>query len=395
MTTATAPTEAKPATPAEQVAAETAALDQQIQAAVESASKTDAVAKGKTTKVAKKAEKAVAEKREPAKAAPAEEPAEVSSEETIEETSEESQNEPEEKSFKPLSKQRLQAMLDSGDLDGAFEAAFGKKPSDFNINSKRWAEWRQVNQAKKRQLNDYHQQLQGAAQQLRQDFAPFIQAKQLAEKGDLAGAIQSAFGLDVSEFNKKLIRSLHGEASSDPKVEKLEKELAAMRAERQQELERQQQAQREQQLAQQREAYKKTIASEIAESGDAQLARFAKKPNFVEHVLTILRQNYDRETDTSIPIVEAADMARQAILDEFGDVFGEPRDADDSAESVRGGSIPAKAVVKTTKTLSQRGAAEASAPSKNGKPMSADELADYFADQHRAAIGKAPIRPRA
>lgn len=385
--------EVKSASPAAEVAAEEASIDAQIQTAVELGKKADAVNKGKDTKLAKKVEKAAVAKAAPAKADEEELPANPPPDDAEDDT--EAEQELEKKGFRPLSKQRLREMIDAGDVDGAFEAAFGQKPSDFGINSKRWEEWRKANKRTKQGLAEYHQKLSGAATQLTQEFKPLIEARKLAEAGDAAGAIKAAFGWDASEFNKLLIRSMHGQAQRDPAVDKLERELQAMRAERQQERDQYQAQLQQQELAKQQADYKKTITGEIAESGDPQLERFAKKPNFIEHVLTILRQHYDHGSRTTIPVVEAADMARQAILDEFGDVFGESRDADESAASVRGGSIPAKAAGKPAKTLSQRGAAEASAPLKNGKQMSADELADYFAEQHRASNGKTPMRHRA
>lgn len=381
-----------------------ASIDEQIAAAIEVGKKADATAKGKDTKLQNKVEKSVATKREPAKAEPAEEPEESAEEVQEAEAEETDSNEGEEKPKKHrfLSQAKLREILEEEGPEAAFEAAFGKKPQDFNINSKRWEEWRKANQRTKRQfaekeqqLVDYHQRLQSAASQLKSDFGGFMEARQLAEKGDVAGALKAAFGWDASEFNKRLIRSMQGDAARDPAVDELKRELLALREERQREREDMRREIEQRQIEQSRQNYRTELRQELTRSGDRQLQSLAKKEQFLDHIITIQRDHYDPDTRTTLPVLEAADMARQAILDEFGDVIGAPRDEDDSSESGRGGSIPAKATARAVKTLSQRGAAEASPPLKNGKAMSVDELADYFAEQHRTAIGKSPVRQRA
>ena len=270
-------------------------------------------------------------------------------------------------------------LLEAGDLEGAFEEAFGKKPADFNINSKRWAEYRQVMkrdrqkvEARERQVQENFAQYNQLVARAKEEVKPFLamrKAKELYAKGDLEGAIKLAFEDDVTGFNKRLLGQFHGK---NPEVDSVRDEVRQLREALQAEREQYAQQLEQQQRAEQQRQFVATMTNTIETCDDPQLAAFAKKPKFLGRVYQILEQHYDSAMNTTIPILEAADMARREIVDEFGDVFG-PRDAGAPAVSGRGGSTPAKQVSQGARTISQTGAAETSSPPKGAHGKSLDE----------------------
>jgi ribosomal protein L29 len=341
-----------------------AGLEEHVQHALKAGKRKESAKQAAETKAANKGKK-------PAPPAP------VKVEPAVESDEPEAEPEPTEKPAR--SGKTARQLLEAGDLEGAFEEAFGKKPADFNINSKRWAEYRQVMkrdrakvEQRERQVAQNFEQYNQLIARAKDEVKPFIamrQAKQLYESGDLEGAIKLAFGDDVTGFNKRLLGQFH---SKSPEVDATRAELKALKdellAERQQ---------YQQQLAQQHQAEQQrqdlaTIARTIEQEGDAQLAAFAKNPKRLGRIYQILAQHYDHDLKVTIPIMEAADMARREILDEFGDVLG-PRDAGAPAVSGRGGSTPAKQVPHGTRTISQNGAAETSAPPRGAHGKSLDE----------------------
>lgn len=337
-----------------------AGLEEHVQHAIKAGKRKESAKAAVATKAAKKAAPA------PAKVEPVAE-------------ADEPEAEPEPTEKPARSGKTARQLLEEGDMEGAFEEAFGKKPADFNINSKRWAEYRQVMkrdrakvEQRERQVAQNFERYNQLIARAKDEVKPFIamrQAKQLYESGDLEGAIKLAFGDDVTGFNKRLLGQFHGK---NPEVDSVRAELQALRDERA--AERQQYAEQvaQQQQAEQQRQFVATMTNIIETSGDEQLERFAKKPKFLGRVYQILEQHYDREMNTTIPILEAADMARREILDEFGDVLGS-RDAGAPAVSGRGGSTPAKQVPQGTRTISQNGAAETSAPPRGAHGKSLDE----------------------
>jgi hypothetical protein len=77
-------------------------------------------------------------------------------------------------------------------------------------------------------------------------------------------------------------------------------------------------------------------------------------------------------------------MARKEILEEFGGVLSVPADRSESAESVQPGSKAANAKnghAPPSRTLSQRGAVEASEP---GRALSSQERIRKYTDLAKA-----------
>jgi hypothetical protein len=263
-----------------------------------------------------------------------------------------------------------QELLEAGDIEGAFLAAFGKPPAAFGINSKRWAEFRQETTETKRKIaareqkaQAYEARLAQATERLGKDFAPMAQAREAFERGEYDKALKLAFNDDVDVFQRRLLKQYH---SKDPRVEKLERELQAERDERKRfETEREQRAQQErrQQAVVQ---WHNEVKSELAESSDPKIARMATKPRFIQRVMQVQEQYYDRASRVTIPAAQAAEMVRKEIEAEFGPVFDLSDRADTPARPDRAGKSPARPI-----NLSQRGATEASPP---GRTLSDEEL---------------------
>lgn len=345
-------------------------LDAHVAHAIKQAKRTAAAEKGKATK-AEKAEKAAA-KSEPAKAEPTE-----------------AEEAPEPEAPQRAGKTPRQ-LLDEGDIDGAFLEAFGKKPGDLNINSKRWSEHhkavrkdreklqQQVEHANRQLYQERHnvQELLRAAREEVRPYQPFIEAKKLYDAGDIEGAIKTAFGDDATAFNKRLIRSAHGK---NPEVEALKAELERDRAERLREREEYQRQMAARQQAEQEQANMAWVTENLASVEDYDYAGAAKRPAFVRRVYEVLVQHYDADTNTTLPLNQAADIVRQEWEEHFGASFA-PRGVPVSTTSVRGGSNPARQEAKPSRTLSQTGAAEASAPQRGAHGLSLDEHVRMFAN---------------
>lgn len=366
--TATAQPAPAEATAAVQADAEEAApdpeaeLEAHVQHALKAGKRKEAAAKAKETKATAPAKKAAKPATEPA-ASPAEE-----------QTGKPADEPP--PAVGSLAKARK--LLNDGDIDGAFAEAFGKKPQDFNINSKRWEEHRKAVQRDKRQLTQTQAELRQAANELHQTYAPYHAAQKAWESGDIEGAIKLAFKSDVTDFNKKLIKAAHGK---NPEVEALRAELRARDEREAQARAEREAAEHEANAANARRQYVENMQSTLASSDDEQLAFLSKKRTFIGRVFEILQDHYDERSNTTLPILEAADMARSE--DEFIDIG--PRHAGATAATVQGGSNPARPEARASQTLSQQGATEASAPPRGWHGQSLDDQVRQFVSPVRRA----------
>lgn len=312
----------------------------------------------------------------PQKSAPAKDEAKAEPEKP------EAKAEPEEQ---PKPKKSPRELFEAGDLDGAIEAAFGVKPDALRINSARWAEWRKANTEAKRELaaersklDGEKQQFQGLVKQVREQVAPLLQARKLFESGKIGEAVKHAFGVDFDDFNKRGLREYHKSAASDPRVDALENELKQLRAEKA-EAERRKQEEAEKassaEIEQKNMTFIRGELERLAED-DPSLAKLAGKPRAVARVLQILQEHYDERTKTTLPVRAAAEMVRDWIAEEFGDLFDASRDRSESESPHRAGTKPER---PATATLSTRGATEASTP---GRALTDEEM---FAKYSRLA----------
>lgn len=286
-------------------------------------------------------------------------------------------------------------LLEAGDLEAAFEAAFGKKPQDFKIDSRKWEEWRKAKERSQRTLateraaaieevGGQRRQLQTVLAEAQKTYGPMVEAKKLFDAGDVIGAVKSAFGIELNDLQKRALAQFHGK---NPEVEQLRREMAEREAAAKKREEELTEQSRQAQLSAQTTAYLEHLQQELIDGTDPQVAGLATKPRFIQRVYQIQRQHYDQATKTSLPSHVAADMARNEIVAEFGSVLGGgPRDTAVPVESDQPGSKAAssgKAKASST-SLPQRGAAEASLP---GRKLGAREQVDKYTALARAELG--------
>lgn len=162
-----------------------------------------------------------------------------------------------------------------------------------------WAAWRKENakemaklRAREADVVAAHEQVKNEARDLVAQLRPFAEAKQAIGIGDEDAAFQLMFGKSVDEWQRERLARMHrGDLRKDPVVSEFQKKLDAEKAERvklQKMLEeRDQQAQeREEQaaIAKRQAEYREELKGQLADSGDARLARAAELPWFVKMV---------------------------------------------------------------------------------------------------------------
>jgi len=245
-------------------------------------------------------------------------------------------------------------------LPDAVREALGRK---LGVNSAQWEKIRKYEQGAKRAVAAREQELSGIVQQLKAEYAPFHEARKLYQAGDYDAAFKAAFGEDAADYQRKVISQRVGK---NPEIEKLRAELEAERAERRQ---REQQAEQARDEAEERAAvmsYLRDIQTQLSESEDAAVRKYAERPAFINRVFAIQRENYSRETNTTIPLHVAAEAARDEILESIQQWRIEDEAAGAApANAVRASALPAKppAAKAPARALTQSRAAEAT-----GKP---------------------------
>lgn len=278
---------------------------------------------------------------------------------------------------------RARELYRKGDLDAALELALGVKPDALRINSARWADFRKAQTEAKRQDQARQQRLEAAARQLEEQYGPLVEAKRAYEAEEYEQAFRLAFGDDVNAFQRKLLGKFHGK---NPEVEALKRELRE-RDEREARA-RQETAEREAQAEADR-AYREEFAklqSALTSLPDSELAELSRQTGFVQRVVQVLQQHYDPETNTSLPVAEAAGIVRDEILERFAPVFTRRTGALPESPD-RAGTKPARQATSVAQpSLSQRGAQGVSEP---GAPLSDGELVKKYTRLHAAKLGKA------
>jgi hypothetical protein len=206
-----------------------------------------------------------------------------------------------------------------------------------------------------------------------------VEAKKLFDSGDVIGAVRSAFGIELNDLQKRALAQFHGK---NPEVEQLRRELAERDANAKKRDEEAAEQARQSREREQTTAYLEGLQQTLIDGSDPEIAGLATKPRFIQRVFQIQRQHYDPATKTSLPAQQAAAMARDEIVTEFGGVFGKARDTAVPVESAQPGSKAAKA--KATTSLPQRGAAEAGPP---GRRLTAQEQVNKYTELARAEAG--------
>lgn len=264
-------------------------------------------------------------------------------------------------------------LLSSGDIDGAFKVAFGKVPE---LTGKDWANWRHANErhvAKVgREIQAERAELdrdKGMIQQYAQTLAPMLEARRAWEAGDAETAIRAAFGEDVTSFNKKLLAAFHGKS---PQVSQLERELAATRAEIAAWKQEREQAAQQQTVAQAQQAWVSDLSEQLAYCGDTRFEARATRQGFLKLVVDVQAEHYDARNNRTLPPIQAAEIAWDRFVEQFGEDPPGARGALPAVTSERSaktaasgrGGTPVRQVGKPTTNLRQSEAAEASAPPK-------------------------------
>jgi len=260
--------------------------------------------------------------------------------------------------------------LQHGDVAKAIDTAFGSLegvaiPDDvrealarkLGVDSRGWEKFRKHEQATKRALAAKEAEVSTLVQRTLKEFEPFHLGRQAFEAGDLEAAIQHAFGVDLNDFTRRVI---NGRTERNPEVEAVKAELERERQERR-DFERRLHEERTQAEANREiQGFVAQLGTELADSEDQHVARYAQRPRFVQRVFEILQQNYDPRTNTTLPTHLAAEQARDEVLgllSEWDPSGGNP------AQSVQAAAMPeqpppAKARVRN---LKQASAAEATA----------------------------------
>jgi len=218
------------------------------------------------------------------------------------------------------------------------------------LDGPKWAAWRHENKKASASIGESRQQVeqqagqvQQFAQQLVRDFQPMIHAKQAWANEDYDAAMQLAFGVDLNTFQRRALASMANPgAGKDPAVVATRQELYALK----QEL-----ARRDQAAAAQyqqatvdgtRQEYWNNLTSELKGADDVRISKAAERELFVREVFAIQKQHYDPQSDSTLPALEAAELAYERMHGEFAeweDVFGGGSSTD--AKRDRGAKTPA------------------------------------------------------
>ncbi|HYQ03715.1 MAG TPA: hypothetical protein VER96_33810 [Polyangiaceae bacterium] len=247
-----------------------------------------------------------------------------------------------------------------GLADGVREALARK----LGVSSAQWEKVRKFEAAGKRAIAAREQELGGIVDRLRAEYAPFHAARAAYEKGDYDTAFKSAFGEDAAEYQRKIIGQRVGK---NPEVEKLRAELEAERAERRQREQAEQEARAEAEQTQAVHEYLDTLQGQCRESEDPAIRKFAERPAFIQRIYAIQRANYDARANTTMPLSQAAELARDEILNSIKQwSIEDVQTGAHPANAARASAPPAKppAAKAPARALKQSQAAEA-----NGAPV--------------------------
>lgn len=247
-----------------------------------------------------------------------------------------------------------------GLADGVREALARK----LGVSSAQWEKVRKFEAAGKRAIAAREQELGGIVERLRAEYAPFHAARAAYEKGDYDAAFKAAFGEDAAEYQRKIIGQRVGK---NPEVEKLRAELEAERAERRERERAEAEARAEAEQTRAVHEYLDDVQGQCRESEDPAIRKFAERPAFIQRIYAIQRANYDARANTTIPLSQAAELARDEILNSIKQwSIEDVQTGAPPANAARASALPAKPPVAKApaRALKQSQAAEA-----NGAPV--------------------------
>lgn len=292
---------------------------------------------------------------------------------------------------------KARRLVSEGKLAEAMQL-IGLDPS--KLESPKWAAWRhqQEKAAKlivetRATVERERSEVEQISKSLVRDFAPFVRAKQAFDKEDYEEAFQLAFGMDLNSFQRKALASMHGPGvAKDPVISELRKEIAALRQEREQDRQQMTDAQKQADLHQRRQVAWNRNVTTLADSGDPRMATLSENPKFMRAVWAIQGQHYDESTDSTLPPLEAAELALEQIEAEHADwskVFGGASAPSDEtatmARSVHAATGPsgtsARRTARAVTSLNPAEAAEAAPAHK----LKGKELIEYHVRLAKAA----------
>jgi hypothetical protein len=270
--------------------------------------------------------------------------------------------EPKPAAAKPKPDDKAKAKPKDGEKpEGEEKNAGAVTPSErvaFREEKRKWREKRDQEQAR----------FNAVLNEARTKFGPLEEAKALLDAGDPIGATEKLTGLKWNDLQKEAVKRVKG---MDPRVEKLERELAAER-ERREKFEAERQA-REQaaEEARVKSEWMTGLKTELGAAED-EIGALAQHPKlgFLEDVYAVQAREYDPDTGETLSAREAAEQVIEnwrSLFEDLSEVFGD-RPASKAEGSRNGaahrkGSISAKpGERKPPTTLSQRKTAEASPP---------------------------------
>lgn len=263
--------------------------------------------------------------------------------------------------------------LKHGDVAKALDAAFGdlKGLGDampdgvrealarkLGVNSAQWEKIRKYEQGAKRAVAAREQELGTVMERLKTEFAPFHQARELYKSGDYDAAFKAAFGEDAADYQRKIITQRVGK---NPEIEALKAELKErdrVQAEREQ---RQREEAEEADRTRQIHAYLDDTQKQCAASEDPAIRKYAARPAFIQRIYAIQKSSYDEASNTLMPLQQAAEMARDEILDSLQQWSVDEPTGASPANAARASAPPATppAAKAPARALKQTQAAEA------------------------------------
>lgn len=283
---------------------------------------------------------------------------------------------------------KARRLWNEGKIQDAVKFVFGVDADSVELNSKQWKAVKheiKEGKAKATQLLNQAQQKENELRGIAREIEPLYKARVAFQDGNEEEAIKLAFGVSFKDFQDRLIAKVASGGKLDPKAEARLAALERGIQERDQRLAEQQRqlAQREQQEAEVR--YQERLKSEVAECGEPKFERVATKPKFIQEIFRIKREYWDDSTKSTLPTIEAAEMAYEelygGVLDEVSESEPEPprRGKTNGVSTPRSGTS-AKQPAKAGSSIRHTQAAEA-APEED---MSPDEILQYYIKKAKA-----------
>jgi hypothetical protein len=214
-------------------------------------------------------------------------------------------------------------LLDSGKIEEAESAVaklFGVDSADRLLSSRAWVAVRKDRKAAEARLSGVRAGVEAKEALLAQEiaqarahFAPMAQARDKFAQGDIAGAVQAAFGMSVDDFTKAALR---GKIQEQPEVARLRQQIEQMAARDAERERREQEVRNAAEAARAQEQYRAQLVENVAELGGKFVA-VAKIPAFIEQVFAIQQKYWNPVTQMTKSAEAAAELAYAELYAKF------------------------------------------------------------------------------